>query len=105
MADVKYWKKNSRMELPAIDFNAVNLRWADRIFKENKINARLRSPRFDYRKETGGISSKISTIPPPRERERRVLEFMRLKEASSAVNAEFTFHVSSPRHSFLLPQV
>jgi hypothetical protein len=93
------------MNLPSSDFNAINLRWTDRINRENKVNTRSRSSGYEARGEVDIVCQKISAIPAPRERKERVLEFMRLKEAAAPISQDFTFQVSSPRHKFLIPQV
>ena len=92
------------MEVPRTDYNKHNQRWADRVRRENSVNAQQRSVGYECHRAPNRFQSKINNLPPPSERQRRILEYMHNKEAYDANNPIISLESLSPRTKFYLPQ-
>lgn len=92
------------MEVPQTDYNKTNKRWADRVNRENKVNAKERSGGFECHRRPDRLQCKINNLPSPAERQTRILEYMRNKEACDSNNPIITLDSLSPRSKFYFPQ-
>jgi len=92
------------MEVPRTDYNKHNQRWADRVRRENSVNAQQRSVGYECHRAPNRFQSKINNLPPPSERQRRILEYMHNKEAYDANNPIVSLDILSPRTKYYLPQ-
>ena len=90
------------MEVPQVDYNKRNLRWMDRICRENRVIASNRSTSFDPHSNSGSLQGKINNLPSPYEYCKKVAEYIsRVSEPTGLHIPE----VCSPRGKFFIPQV
>jgi hypothetical protein len=87
------------------DLIKANLRWADRIARENNILSLSLTPEFQFNRSVASVQGKIGSMPSPTERQLRVLEFMKLKEEAERNEPDVTLNPLSPRKKFLIPQL
>ena len=87
-----------------MDYNKANLRWADRIHRENQVNGRIRSSGYDVASTLVRIQEKINNLPPPSEQMTNILEYMRLKEGCDTNIPFRSIDSLSPRSKYYIPQ-
>ena len=92
------------MEVPGTDYNKKNRRWADRVRRENSVNAKQRFGGFECHRAPDRLQSKINNLASPFERQRRILEYMHNKEAYDTNNPIISLDSLSPRTKYYLPQ-
>lgn len=92
------------MEVPQTDYNKANLRWSDRIHRENSVNAKLRSAGYECHRNPDRLELKINNLPPPSVRQKRIMEYLHNKEGYDRNNPVVIIDSLSPRTKFLLPQ-
>lgn len=90
------------MNVPGVDYNKTNLRWADRIGRENRVNGRVASVNFESHSNPDVVQLKINNLPSPFDRRKMIAEYMKnsKEEDGGLVNT-----VMSPRLKYYFPQV